>query len=237
MPKTPQVGRRKLPTNAGNLIHPTFVDHVGDTRLDAPIELGQRHVEPNDGRRPSWRIGHARHTRRTAGDRVDLERTDHPPRIPSGPLGANRIDAPELGIQRLWSFQVESLFEHGSQLGVRRCIGEVPAVEERSQVEAATTLQYGQSTLAVDVRDGIHGQRLIVGDGERSAGIDDVEQPAANTRELFGGRLIRADVAVPVDLPRINGDQFPVETTRCGNGERRLPAGGGTDDRDDALDA
>jgi hypothetical protein len=42
---------------------------------------------------------------------------------------------------------------------------------------------------------------------------------------------------VAVDLTRIDGDQVAVEPTGGGNGDCGFPAGRGTDDRDDALDA
>ena len=131
MPQTLQVGRGKRPTNPGDLVHPSGVDHLGDACLDPMIELGERHVEPNDGGRPRRRSGLARRARRTAGDGVDLQRTDHPPRIPLGSLCGSRVDAAQVSVERLGAFEFESLLQRRPQLGVRRCVAQVPAVEQR----------------------------------------------------------------------------------------------------------
>src|SRR6202022_5113086 len=49
------------------------------------------------------------------------------------------------------------------------------------------------------------------------------------------GPLIGANVAVGIDLPRIDRDQLAVQPMRRGSGDRRLPAGRGTHDSDDTL--
>ena len=116
-----------------------------------------------------------------------------------------------------------------------RGVAEVPAIEQGSEVETGSTLQNGQSTAAVDIRHRLYGQRLIVGDRERSAWIDDVDQTTGQAAELVRRRLVGADVAVTIDLPRIDRNQFAVEAARRRNRDCGLPARRGTHDRDHAV--
>ena len=111
MAEPAQVRGGKLAPNPGDFLRPAGLDHAGHPRLDPPIELGQRYIEPDDDRRPGWRIGLARHTGGTAGDRVDLERTNYPTRISLRQLGAGGIDSPKLGSEGLGTFELEALFE------------------------------------------------------------------------------------------------------------------------------
>src|SRR5206468_11614755 len=97
------------------------------------------------------------------------------------------------------------------------------AVQQGAQVEASSTLQNGQPTAAVDIRHRLHGQRLIVGDRKRSAWIDDVDQTTGQAAELVRRRLVGADVAVTIDLPRIDRNQFAVEAARRRNRDCGLP--------------
>jgi len=68
-------------------------------------------------------------------------------------VGRSRIDPPQLCIERGRALLLQPIFERRAQRGIRRRIGEVPAVEQRPDIEAGTALQHRQLSSAPDRRE------------------------------------------------------------------------------------
>jgi len=87
---------------------------------------------------------------RLAGDRMDLQRPDHPPWVALRPFRGRPIDEAKLGIQRLRSFALQPPLEGGAEGQVGRGVGEIPAVKEGPKIQARPALQHRDPSLRRD---------------------------------------------------------------------------------------
>ena len=131
--------------------------------------------------------------------------------------------------EHVGEFGERAAFEAGAELGVGGHFGQLEAVQKRFDVHAGAAADDWQAATRTDVGNGGAGVAQVLKEVVLIPGVGDVDK-VERYFAVFVEVLAGAEVHGAVDLARIGGDDFAVESAGALHGAGGFAAGGRTGD-------
>ena len=140
-------------------------------------------------------------------------------------------------MQRLGALALDSRLQLLAKGRVGRHLGDAPSVEQRAHVLSGAADHDRHAARRLDLADDGARPSQVQRQTELFIRVDEVQHVVDDPGALIGRGLGRADVHVPVDLPRVGADDLAVHQRRQPQREGALPHRGRADDGEQAAGA